>query len=150
MRVEIDIDLNNIDYAAINEQIKKKLDETDLDRIYRINSICEDYTKDEVKRRVDSYLSDGYTYPGLSNSMKYDIKTEVSSIIHETVKKKMDQSFSKMGDEEFGKMIADMIPAILVDVMYDLIRCRITELNYNSRSSIMNEVEHKIKIATGK
>ena len=150
MRVEIDIDLNNIDYAAINEQIKKKLDETDLERIYQINSFCKDYAQEEVKRRVTSYLTDGYAFSGLSTGIKYDIKTEVTSIVHETVKEKMDQFFSKMVDEELGKMITDMMPAILVDTMYDLIRSRITESNHNSRQSIMNEVEFKIRKATAK
>ena len=147
MRVEVDIDLNNIDYEAINEQIKKKLDETDLDRIYRINSYCEDYVEEEVKNRVNKYLTDGYSYSGLSDSVKNDIKTQVTSIIRETVKEKMNKVFEQMGDEEFDKMIADILPGIIVDLIYDLIKGHISDSKYSVRTSIINEVQYKINQA---
>ena len=49
MKLEIDFDLNKIDYDSINEQIKQKIKDLDISNVYTID--------DRIKNELDTQIS---------------------------------------------------------------------------------------------
>lgn len=60
MKLEIELDLNKIDYDAINKQIAEKIAALDIKEIYdvesKINSKITNLIKQEVDESYNSYL----------------------------------------------------------------------------------------------
>ena len=59
MKLEIELDLNKIDYDAINKQIQNKIKEMDLNTVYSINSKINNTVRVEVESEIESYFRGG-------------------------------------------------------------------------------------------
>lgn len=70
MKLEIDLDLNQIDYEAINKQIQEKIDAMDIKDMYQLNSKIEYMIKDKVEGAVNNYLTGG-VWCGLNDRCPY-------------------------------------------------------------------------------
>ena len=56
MKLEIELDLNKIDYDAINKQIQEKINDMDLNKMYQIDREISDTINERVKIIVKEYL----------------------------------------------------------------------------------------------
>lgn len=60
MKLEIELDLNKIDYDAINNQILEKLSGMDIAEIYQINQVVGSAIRGRVDDIINEYFRDGY------------------------------------------------------------------------------------------
>ena len=82
MKLEIDLDLNQIDYKAINKQIQDKIAAMDLKKEYAISEKVNYQIREKTKEEVDYYFRNG-TWGGLNNDSKREIKDEITKNIKE-------------------------------------------------------------------
>ena len=73
MKLEIELDLNKIDYDAINQQIREKIANMDLANHYQLDSKINRMVHDEVNAKVTTYLQSGGWYGNLNNESKKEI-----------------------------------------------------------------------------
>lgn len=121
MKVEINIDMNRIDYDSINEQIKEKLENlTPSDIFSRYYK-----TDDDISRYIEKHLDEGsenymVNQGWWSNSdAKQNIQNIAKEIITDKMQKICDDIFATMTDEELQKLVYDIFPNIFVQAMYD-------------------------------
>lgn len=144
MKLEIELDLNKIDYDAINKQIKEKIDKMDLEKAYSINSRVESFIKNEVEYRVVKHLNNG-CWSGLNTESRQEIKNIISTHIKETVEPHVKEIFDKIPKEELDNIILDILPKVLVDLISKSMEKVLIEYFHNSSVSIIEQAANRIR-----
>ena len=144
MKLEIELDLNKIDYASINKQIKEKINELDLEKTYSINSRVESFIKNEVEYKVQKHLDNG-CWSGLNTESRQEIKNIISGHIKEIVKPHVKEIFDKIPKEELDNIILDILPKVLVDLIKDSMERVLIEHFHKSSESIIEQAAHRIR-----
>ena len=120
MKLEIELDLNQIDYGAINKQIQDKIAEMNIHEEYKIDSKINDAVKREVDEtvgyRVRNHLSGG-PWNSLNNESKNQVRNTISNHIKELVEPHVKEIFDQIPEEELNKLISDLIPRVMMDVI---------------------------------
>ena len=143
MKLEIELDLNQIDYDAINKQIQDKIADMDLHKEYNISSKIDSKIREEVEERVNRYL--GYSsWSGLNDSSKREIKDEITKNIRELIKPHVENIFNQIPQEELDAIVSELIPKVLVDIFTSEMKDMIANYYYSSQNSIMQFCEDRI------
>ena len=147
MKLEIELDLNKIDYDAINKQIQEKINDMDLNKMYQIDSEISDTINKRVNIIVKEYLcrnrwvSDGE----LNSNAVQLVREEVRCKIQETVNPFINDIFEKLPQDELNKIIVDLIPIILVNMLEEHVRLGISNYFDQSSAIISNIATDRIK-----
>lgn len=147
MKLEIELDLNKIDYDAINKQIQEKINDMDLNKMYQIDREISDTINERVKIIVKEYLcrnrwvSDGE----LNSNAVQLVREEVRCKIQETVNPFINDIFEKLPQDELNKIIVDLIPIILVNMLEEHVRLGISNYFDQSSAIISNIATDRIK-----
>lgn len=127
MKLEIELDLNKIDYDAINQQIQEKLAALDIKETYDINSRVDHMISVKIEDEVENTYNDYIDYwhkPTLKG--KDLIKTLTEEKITDKVTKELDRVFEEIYDEKaITKLISSMLPNIITAILFDSINDRI-------------------------
>lgn len=143
MKLEIELDLNQIDYDAINKQIQDKIADMDLHKEYHISSKIDSKIREEVEERVNRHL--GYSsWSGLNDSSKREIKDEITKNVRELIKPHVENIFNQIPQEELDAIISELIPKVLVDIFTSEIKGMIANYYCSSQNSIMQFCEDRI------
>lgn len=152
MKLEIELDLNKIDYDAINRQIQEKvaaLDINDCEITSKINAQIEDKVKDQIDYAYNGYL-DRYWGAGANDKGRNLIEATSKAEIINRTKQIIDEAFEKLYDEDtlreiMFKIIPDVFTAIVFSKMeYSLFS---NEANYytNINSMVRNEIDSRLR-----
>ena len=123
MKLEIELDLNKIDYDSINKQIQEKIEELNISEIYNINNKIESILNKKINEAyseyIDAYSYDSTTYTGtrIINDIYKEKFTEVATKIIEDIFK----------EDEVQKIILELFPRLFAQAMYDLIKDNISK-----------------------
>lgn len=149
MKLEIELDLNQIDYEAINKQIQDKVAAMDLHNEYQINSKINYKIKEEVENQVDYYFRSG-AWGGLNNDSKREIQDEISKNLKELIKPHIDDIFNQIPQEELNQIISDLLPRVLMDILVSNMSSALTSCYYQSSATIMQMCESRIRDMLGR
>lgn len=149
MKLEIELDLNQIDYDAINKQIQDKIAAMDLHKEYQISSKIDSKIREETDREVNYYFRNG-AWGGLNSNSKREIKDEISKNIRELIKPHIENIFNQIPQEELDSVISELIPRVLVDIFTSEIKGMIANYYYSSKNSIMQFCEDRIHSILGR
>ena len=118
MKLEIELDLNKIDYDAINQQIAEKVAELNIKEEYEIESrIYKKITSmvnDDVDYSYNSYIEKYWSSP-TSNGKKL-IESMSKAEIENRTKKIIEEIFDSEYNEETLK--EDMLKIIFLDIIF--------------------------------
>ena len=142
MKLEIELDLNKIDYDAINQQIQEKITSMDLSKEYNISYKIESKIREEVESKVRSNMNDWYG--GLNNNTKKNINDEISKCIRETVSPIVDGEISKISQEDFNSIIRELLPVIFMNVLMTDMGSMFSNYYCTMNADIMNQCESRI------
>lgn len=142
MKVEIELDLNKIDYDAINQQIQEKIASMDLEKEYNFRYKIESKIKEEVENRVRSNMN-GW-YGGLNEDTKRNIKDEISYNIKETVSPIVSDVLGQITQEEFNSIIRELLPTIFMNVLMTDMGMMFHNYYCNMNADIMSQCENRI------
>ena len=148
MKLEIELDLNQIDYDAINKQIQDKVAAMDLHKEYQISSKIDYKIKEEVEDEVEKYFRYG-AWGGLNSNSQREIKDEISQNLKELIKPHVDEVFNQIPQEELNKIVSDLLPKILMDILVSNMTSALTSCYYQSAETITQMCESRIKSMLG-
>ena len=144
MEIRIDLDMNRIDYEAINKQIQEKIEDMNLRDAYRIDSKIREKVDEEVEREVRIHLETG-CWSGLNNQSENKIKEEIYKNIDELIKPHVEEIFSKIPQEELTSIISDLLPKVLVNILTDNMKHSLENSYYCLENRTMQICEERIQ-----
>lgn len=142
MKLEIELDLNKIDYDAINKQIQEKIESMDLAKEYNISYKIESKIREEVESKVRSNMN-GW-YGELNDNTKRNIKDEISYNIREVVSPIVNDALSKISQEEFNSIIRELLPVIFMNVLMRDMGSMFSNYYCSMNADIMSQCESRI------
>ena len=149
MKLEIDLDFNQIDYEAINRQIQDKIDNMDIKDMYSLDSKVEYMIKDKVERAVNGYLTGG-VWQGLNDSSRREINDEIRKNIKELIEPHVKNIFNQLPQEELDKIISDLLPKILMDLLNESMKNMITNYYYSAQNTTVQICEERFRNILGR
>lgn len=124
MKVEIDIDMGKIDYDAINEQIREKLEDlnpTDIfNRYYKTDSDISAYIENYLEQGSNQYIVNKGWWSN-SSEAKNKIEQIAKSIITVKVQEVCDGILATMSEKELQELVYKILPNVFVNTMYEKI-----------------------------
>lgn len=150
MKLEIELDLNKIDYDAINKQVQEKIADMDLEKSYSINSRIGSKIQEEVDREVGHYLRYKSWGGNLNDKAQRDINDEIMRHIQELVKSNVEEVISQIPTEELNKLISDLIPKVLMDLLISNVGNVFYNYCEESRSTTLQMCEDRIHCLLGR
>lgn len=144
MEIRIDLDMNRIDYEAINKQIQEKIEDMNLRDAYRIDSKIREKIDEEVEREVRTHLRSGY-WSGLNSQSKDDIRAEIYKNISELIKPHVENIFNEIPQEELTSIISDLLPKVLIDILTSNMKHLLDSSYYELEARTMQICEERIQ-----
>jgi hypothetical protein len=151
MKLEIELDLNKIDYDAINKQIAEKVAALDIKNMYdveaRIDNKISSLVKDEVDYSYNQYLNKYWSSP--TDEGKKLIENMTKAEIENRTKKIMEEVFTNDYNEDtLREVMLKMIPDVFAYTLFeklDTALCRTSSSYYNSiHNLVRGEIDAKI------
>lgn len=149
MEIKIDLDMNKIDYDAINKQIQEKIASLDIKDMYRIESKIEDKISDFIKEEVD-YSYNKYLDRYYGNSYETgDGRDLIQSITKEEIKNKVkdiiEDIFSSDYDKEtLRKMMIEFLPDIFTSILFKRMDSVLFSKEHDYQNQMYNMVRSQI------
>ena len=119
MKLEIDLDLNKIDYDSINEQIKQKIKDLDITNVYTIDDRIRNELDTQISQVIRDNMYRNYWSNELDSKTTGNIQDELKILIKEAITPSVNNVFNKISEKEIEKMILDILPKALVALIID-------------------------------
>ena len=145
MKLEIELDLNRIDYDAINKQIHEKIDNMDLHTVYKIDSKINYMIEDKIKELVGDHLTTHRWSNVLNDTTKDRVSNELRCEIHKTIDPVVDEIFKQIPTEDLSKMIIDLMPKVLMDLLYSYVSGAMNKSFYVTKDTILKEADSRVR-----
>lgn len=147
MKLEIELDLNKIDYDAINKQIAEKVAELNIKEEYdiesRIDNKITSMVNDDVDYSYNSYIEKYWSSP-TSNGKKL-IESMSKAEIENRTKKIMEEIFANEYNEETLKEIMlKIIPDVFASILFRRMESALFNEEHNYYDQIYNMVRNEI------
>ena len=152
MEIKIDIDMDKIDYNAINEEILAKIKEMDISEKYQIDNIIRSRVNEAVNTDARNYIERTWGYntdiadgDKLSSNAKNHITELAKTEIKERLSIVVNDLFEKLPREQLDKMVAELIPQIIVSLIADNLKDVIQNYYYGAMGTMNQIAETKIQ-----
>ena len=153
MKLEIELDLNKIDYDAINKQIAEKVAELDLKDMYdvelkidnKITSIINKAVDDSYNSYLDRYWS-GTTSEG-RNLIQSMTKTEIEN----HTKNVLEDIFANDYNEDtMREVMLKMLPDVFASILFRRMESVLFDKEWDYYNYMQNMVRNEIDNAIGR
>ena len=144
MKLEIDLDLNKIDYDSINEQIRQKIKDLDITNVYTIDNRIRNELDAQISQVIRDNMCRTYWSDELDNKTKGHIQDELRALIKEAITPSVNNVFNKIPEEEIEKMILDILPKALVMLLVDNLKGSLYSLQYEQTGLMESIIENHI------
>lgn len=133
MKLEIELDINKIDYDSINKQIQEKIEALNISEMTDIEDRINTTLNVKIRDVYNKYLGDTYyrdTYDGrkIINNLIKEKFTEVS-------RKIIDDIYNENKIEE---IVAELFPGLFVQAMYDSLYDTVNNLIRSNKDNTIN------------
>ena len=153
MKLEIELDLNKIDYDAINQQIVEKIAAVDIKDLYAIesridNKVCH-LVNEAVEDAYGDYISKYWGRDYATDNGKRFINDVIKNEIKSRSEKIIEDIFANEYSEEVIREVAlKMIPNVFAYVLFERFKDSLcmSDINYQEMVHYMitDEIESKI------
>lgn len=152
MKLEIELDLNKIDYVAINKQIAEKIAELNIKEAHelQIETRINDAIKREISELIDSgfnnYIANRHRWNGPITQAGKNLIDDVSRTEIETrAKNMMDEFFTEDRVNELREIMMQMIPNVFAHVMFSRLEGSLFTNDYNYRDTMLSMMRSEIE-----
>ena len=147
MKLEIELDLNKIDYDAINKQIAEKVAALDVKEMYdvesRINNRISSLVEHEVDCSYNDYLNKYWDCP--TDEGKKLIESMTKAEIENRTKNIMEEIFANDYNEDvLRETMLKMIPDVFAYALFSRIDKALFCEEHKYRDQVFNMVRHEI------
>lgn len=145
MEIKIDLDMNQIDYDAINKQIQEKVAALNIKDMYnfetRIENKISEYIREEIDSSYNIYLRK-YWAGEISSDGKNLIQDITSKQITEKTEKILEEIFTEEYTEEFLK---ELMYKIIPEVFYALLFKKLDYALFTDKQRNDNDMYSRIR-----
>jgi hypothetical protein len=145
MKLEIELDLNKIDYDSINQQIQQKIANLNLTEVYRIDHCIRKEIDEQVSDIVRRNMYSNYWGGTVDAKMNTAITTEFKELLRETIAPAITEAFDKIPDEEVLKMFIEVFPIIYMSEMTRMIQDNYYTEKANSETFINGIITSRLQ-----
>lgn len=147
MKLEIELDLNKIDYDAINKQIEEKVAALDIKEIYdvesRINNKISSLIEKEVDYSYNDYLNEYWNRPTCEGKKLIESMTKAE--IENRTKDIIEKIFSNEYNEDvMRETMLKMIPDVFSYALFSRIDKALFSEEHNYYNQVYNMVRGEI------
>lgn len=148
MEIKIELDMNNIDYEAINKQIQEKVEALDIKEMhdvsskidYNISNLIEKEVEYSYNEYIDKYWKGHPTAEG-RNLIKSMCKEEIEN----RVNKAIEEFFTEDIDENIlREIMLKMLPDIFTYILFKKLENTLFSESYRYEEKMMNRVRSEI------
>lgn len=152
MKLEIELDLNKIDYDAINKQIAEKVAELNIKEEYDIESKISNKITSIVNKEVDdsynSYIKKYWSCTTSTSEGEKLIESISKSEIENRTKKVMEEIFTNEYNEETLKeVMLKIIPDVFASILFSRMESALFNKEHNYYNQIYGMVRGEISSA---
>lgn len=154
MKLEIELDLNKIDYDQINKQIAEKVEALNLVEVYdiesRIDNKVNSIVHDKVNNTYNSYIHDYWESPTPDgkNLVESITKTEIENRIRKVMEEVFKENYS---EDTLRNIMIKILPDVLASILFGRMESALftKEFNYQDQihKMVKNEIEYSISKA---
>lgn len=150
MEIKIDLDMNKIDYDAINKQIQEKIAALDIKDMYNVETRIDNKISNLIDNEVDiaynkyikkSFWDDGTTDNGIK-LIEDIIKTEIEKCANKVIE--------EIGEEQLREIMFEYLPDVFATLLFEKMRSALFSSEHNYRSETYNMVRSQIDSAFGR
>lgn len=150
MKLEIELDLNKIDYDSINKQIAEKVAALDIKEMYdvesRIDSKISNFIEKEVALSYNAYI-DRYWRDATSKGRDL-IESMSKAEIENRTKQAIEEIFANDYNEDtMREVMLKMIPDVFASILFKRMESALFTKEYNYYDQIQNMVRSQIDSA---
>ena len=147
MKLEIELDLNKIDYDAINKQIAEKVAALDIKEMYDVESKISNRVSSLIEKEVDysynNYLDHYWHHP--TGEGKKLIESMSKTEIENRTKNIMEEIFSNEYNEDvMRETMLKMIPDVFAYALFSRIDKVLFAKEHEYYDRVFNMVRHEI------
>ena len=125
MKIEIDLDELKIDYDAINDQIKERIDCT---------------VKEQIENRVRHYLCpESWEFSDLEQIR--DVNQVIFKTIERLLKPYVENAINQIPQEELDKMISRLLPVVLNGLITSQLKGMLDDHRDRINQSVLRSIE---------
>lgn len=143
MKLEIELDLDRIDYDAINKQVQDKVAAMDLGKAYQISAKIDSKIREVTDREVNYYLKNG-NWGSLTNGARVEINDEIRNNIRELIKPHVASIFNQLPQNELNKLISELLPQVLMDMLSSNMKEMLASYYYSTQATLSQFCEDRI------
>ena len=145
MEIKIDLDMNRIDYNAINAKILEKINDNFVEETMRRFYLRDDDIKELIQNRVlsaaNEYIDRGYYY---SNSPSETARRVAREELKRRLNEEIDKILNEIGEDTLRKIIIETIPEAVLYTLCEDINKNIYERLNGYADGIMNSMRSEI------
>ena len=150
MKLEIELDLNKIDYDVINQQIAEKVAALDIKEMYdvesKINSKITSIVNQEVSDSYNSYL-DRY-WSGATSEGRNLIQSMTKTEIENHTKNVLEEIFANdYNEDSMRETMLKVIPDVFASILFKRMESALFSKEWDYYSQIQNMVKGEIDSA---
>lgn len=147
MKLEIELDLNKIDYDSINKQIAEKIAALNIEEMYDVESkVVSRITRtinDLVDNSYNNYIDRYWSAP--TTDGKKLIETMSKSEIERRTGKVIEEVFTnEFNDDALRELVIKLLPSIFCNLLFTRLESSIFTNEYDYRERLMNQVTSEI------
>lgn len=150
MEIKIDLDMNQIDYDAINKQIQEKISALDIKDMYnvetKINSKISNLIEDEVDITYNKYIKKSFWDDGTTDNGRKLIE----DIIKTEIEKCANKVIEEIGEEKLRELMFEFLPDVFSTLLFEKMRSALFSSEHNYRNETYNMVRSQIDSAFGR
>lgn len=154
MKLEIELDLNKIDYDAINKQVVEKVAALDIKEMYdiesKISNKITNIVNEEVEYAYNSYLDKAYWGDGTSAKGRELVEKLTKEKIENHTKEVMEEIFANEYNEDtmrevMFKIIPNVFASILFRRMESALFSKEADYYNDMYNMVRNEINNRIR-----
>ena len=149
MKVEVDVDLNKIDYDKIEEAVMKRIEGDELGSILNLEYYTKERMQAVTERNINAKLDEAitrYTNASPDKVLKDIINDTIKEAIKEVCADRIKEVIEEMGGEEKIKEIAHQcIGNMFAAALYDHIRSIVFVSSMNYGEELANRSRSEAK-----
>ena len=149
MEIKINLDMNQIDYDAINKQIQEKIAALDIKDMYQVESKIEnkisDFIKEEVDYAYNKYLDRYYGISYETGDGRDLIQRVTKEEVTNKVKDIVDDIFlNDYNEETLRNMMIEFLPDIFTSILFKRMDSALFSKEYDYQNQMHNMVKSQI------
>jgi hypothetical protein len=151
MEIKIDLDMNKIDYDAINKQLQEKIAALDLKEMYdienRVINNISGLVHDEVTYAYNAYLDRYFGSDNTTSSKGRELvesmsKAEIESKTKHIIEKFFTETYS---EDVLNQVMMKMMPNIITSIIYQRVESELYNSGYDyynrTRDMVVEEID---------